>query len=747
MKRLQSFFLSIIITTGLTAQISGRFQAPFFQSGAELLFPLVGGINLPELSEVDLNNDGVQDIYLFDKIGNRQLFFERLDNEEGLNFRFAPEYETYFPKLKEWVLLRDYNGDGVQDIFAFSDQGVGGIIVFTGYYEDDTLRFERFNFNETLNLIFFPVPGTSSRAQVYVSKIDYPSIDDVDCDGDLDIITFAGGGKNIQWFRNTSVENGYGLDSLIFVLEDNCWGGIFESGISNEVDLAAAPGECANDYRSDDIDFRHTGSTLLTFDGDDDGDRELLLGDISFPDMTFLSNGGDCEQTWFNEQDGDFPSGDVPIAIPNFPAAFHLDINNDGKKDLIAANNDILEYGEDYSVCWFYENTGTDEQPVFQLVQRDIFVNQMIDVGSRAHPAVADVNNDGLPDIVLGNQSKYTGSENRESHLFLYLNVGTPIEPAFELIDTDFLQLSQFAGTSHDFAPTFGDLDDDGDLDIIIGDVLGKLYYGENVSQGGGMMQVASFIESYQGINIGFNAVPQLVDANRDGLLDLLIGESSGNINYFQNQGSAEAAFFDNNEETAPNNWFFGQVDTRIIGYPTGYSSPWLFDTEEGLQLITGSQNGQIELYGDIDDNFTGIFPILNENLGNIKEGQNTQVTLADLNNDDLLELIIGNQSGGISIYSTTFPGKEIIPTNSPAKNAFPFDLYPNPGENNLYFHFPEGEKQVKIYNQIGKIVKTFNTSEMNTILAVKSLPFGVYFVRVQMGGGVVCKRWLKGKG
>ena len=95
---------------------------PFFESEHQLSYPLAGGLNLPELSEVDFNNDGMPDIYLFDKSGNRQLFFERTNDGEGLDFRLKAGYEAYFPPLKEWVLLRDYNGDGVQDIFAFSDK-------------------------------------------------------------------------------------------------------------------------------------------------------------------------------------------------------------------------------------------------------------------------------------------------------------------------------------------------------------------------------------------------------------------------------------------------------------------------------------------------------------------------------------------------------------------------------------------------------------------------------------------------
>lgn len=737
------FILSFLFlsTSVLSAQITVPFDAEFTQDAHLLKYPLTGGLNLPQLSTVDLNNDGIQDVYVFDKSGNRQLFFERTSNEVGFNFRLAPEYIEHFPPIKEWVLLRDYNGDGIQDIFAFSDQGAGGIIVYTGYYEDNKINFERFNFNETLNLIYFPVPGSTARAQVYVSKIDYPSIDDVDCDGDLDIVTFGGGGKNIQWFRNTSVEDGYGLDSLTFVLEDRCWGGIYEGGETNAVDLAAAPGECFNNYRTEQLDARHVGSTLLTFDADNDGDRELILGDVSFPQATYLSNGGDCDQAWFNEQDSNFPSYDTPIDIPNFPTVFNLDLDNDGKKDLVACTNDVLEYGEDYEVSWFYQNIGNNENPNFHLLQKNTFTDEMIDVGTGAKPTVADVNADGLPDIIIGNESKYSSGNERKSRLVLYLNVGDQENPSFEAVDNDFLQLSQFDGTTYGFSPSFGDLDHDGDLDVIIGDVLGTLFYGENISNGSGMIQVNSFVANFMDINVGFSATPQLVDANRDGLLDLLVGESNGNINYFENQGTPENAYFDGDETAAPNNWLFGQIDTRVPGYPTGFSCPFLFETDNGLEIITGNKNGQLEHYGAIDANFDGAFPSLDENLLLHPEGAQLHIFMADLNADGLLEILIGNQSGGLSIYQTSFPDKEIVAVKDLNASDFQFSLFPNPASDRIHLLLPRGYKTIRIFNTLGQALSQYQTSAINYNLFIHNLKPGLYFIQVREGKKVVVKK------
>ena len=110
----------------------------------------------------------------------------------------------------------------------------------------------------------------------------------------------------------------------------------------------------------------------------------------------------------------------------------------------------------------------------------------MIDVGTAAHPAFADVNADGLIDLVVGNYGFYTFINSQatftNSRLFLYLNVGTLAAPAFQLTDSDWTGLSQFAPQDYDFSPTFGDIDSDEDLDLLVGNNLGGVYCYRNTA-------------------------------------------------------------------------------------------------------------------------------------------------------------------------------------------------------------------------------------------------------------------------
>lgn len=74
------------------------------------------------------------DLYVFDREGNRQLTFLNTGVLGEASYVFAPQYAANFPRLENWVLLRDYNNDGAMDIFAYPDQPVGGIIVYRGFF-------------------------------------------------------------------------------------------------------------------------------------------------------------------------------------------------------------------------------------------------------------------------------------------------------------------------------------------------------------------------------------------------------------------------------------------------------------------------------------------------------------------------------------------------------------------------------------------------------------------------------------
>ncbi len=723
----------------VNAQSFERLYPEFIHNGTTLKEATVGGLSSPQFSEVDLNNDGIQDLYIYDKIGGLSLTYLNGGTPNQVDYRYAPEYEVNFPNLIEWVLLRDYNGDGIQDIFAYSSTpGIPGIEVYTGFYNDNNqIAFRQNNLQGgQFNIIYYP--GSNGNNNLYVSSVDYPAIDDIDGDGDLDIVTFNVAGGIVELYENQSIEKGFGKDSLDFIIADRCWGKFYESGITKEVDLSSNPDECVLNFQaSEPRNGVHAGSTLLTLDMDNDGDKEVVLGDISFTNLNLVVNGGTPENAFMNAQDIAFPSNNVPTDIPLFPAAFYLDVNNDGIKDLLTSPNLGNDIGETYEVAWFYENTGTNENPVFELRQKDLFTEDMIDYGTGAQPVFVDYNQDGLQDLVVGNKSFFVPGGNRNARVYLYENIGTVTNPKYELKNDDLFGLNIFSQNAWRFTPTFGDLDGDGDLDALIGEEFGNLFYAENTAGEGNPFQFNTATFGYQNIDVGQSSRPQIVDMNRDGLPDLVIGERNGNLNYFENTGTTNNPVFPED----PTNNFFGKVDAREVNQVTGYSVPVVLEMDGAYQLYVGNETGKILVYENIEGNLNGMFNRSNENLGAINVGGEIHPTFADINQDGFLEMAIGNFRGGLTFFKTNL--KSQLTNTQNITDQYDFSIFPNPVDQviTLQLDIALDPRQIRVYNGLGQLVVN---QSFTSKLKVGSLTSGMYILEVLTDGGIVSQQFVK---
>ncbi len=702
---------------------------PVVKSGKLLSNPWVGGFNTPQLASADLNRDGVEDLYVFDREGNVQSAFIAVTQNGKKQYVFNPGFTAKFPALENWVLPRDYNGDNIPDLFAYSDiLGIDGVSVFSGYYEGDTLAFRRISFRGPFGLVPFPLNG-SVLTPIYISKVDLPAVDDMDCDGDLDLLTFNLAGGYAELFQNQSVEKGFGTDSLIFTLQNSCWGGFYESGFTEKVDLAPAPGAC---FRSgfDDlvVNYRHAGSTLLTLDMDGDGDKELILGDVSYNNLNFLRNGGSCKVAWIDQQDNHFPSTDVPVDLPLFPAAYSLDLNFDGIKDLAVSPSSRFG-SENYQAIWFYQNTGTESKPQFRLQQKDFLLDEMIDLGTGANPSFADVNGDGLLDLVIGNQSLFSDGIERNSSLTLFHNTGSATEPQFEFVSSDWLNLSVLEGNSFGFCPAFGDIDQDGDLDLVVGEEAGRLLFAENLAGPGKPMQFGPVVIGYQSIDVGLASVPQIIDLDGDGLADLVIGERSGNVNFFKNIGSKGKPAF----ESTPSNAFLGAVDTRQIGYVSGFSAPVVFSDGDHVQVLCGTEDLGLQLYRIDDPDITKPFVKTSFSLQRKEIGFNSRPALADLNSDGFLDLAVGNNRGGVQLYQT--PWKASMATAVSERSAPScLRVYPNPARLEVQIELPEdfggSLSNTAIYDMQGRKIRQYGPVSQGQTLSLQGIAPGCYLLR-----------------
>jgi len=718
LKNLFLLFFIFCFTSSFSQMILNRDTSlTITENGIAFSSAFSGGINAGQFSEIDLNLDGIMDLVVFDKSGNKISPFV---NDNG-NYIYTPKYRSNFPKAHDWMLLADYNCDGKNDIYTYSS---GGMAI----YENTSTTNLSFSLVTSLVLSDYG----SNNLNIYVSPIDIPAIADIDYDGDLDILTFSILGGFIEYHKNMAMELTGNCDTVAFEFSESCWG-LFYEGLNSYI-LNCLNCQCPTIFNPNTATLKqkHAGSTLLAIDIDNDNDKDLVLGDISYNNLNLLINGGDNQNALMTAIDSVFPQNNNNTIAANmhvYPATYYLDVTNDGVKDLIVTTNS-QNNSENFESCWLYNNTGQNNNPDFNFVQTNFMQSDMIDLGKSAFPTFFDYNNDSLLDLVVGNYGYHVANNDPISSLALFKNTGTKDIPKYELIDRDWQGISTVNLNTNlntpalNISPTFGDLDTDGDEDMILGDADGKLHYFTNHS---GVFTISA--PNYFNIDVGYFSQPQLVDVDRDGLLDIIIGEQDGSLNYCPNSGTVTIAAFD----TIIKNWGGIDVDTNYIS--TGYSSPKLIDSNGVYQLFVGSFTGTIYQFTNIDGNLNGQFLPVISTAANLWDGGKCAFDLADINNDNQAEMILGNLSGGIAYFSSNNSLNDSSITNLLNKKRN-FSIYPNPANNKLTLESSE-IGIIKIKNLLGKTM--YKSRKSNYVLEINTSHFvnGIYILQLN---SISCK-------
>ena len=701
-------------------QAPGLKEIPFFQEGQVLTNPFAGGLNEPQFSRIDLDLDGKQDLVIFDRSGQVILPFVQENN----SWVYDPSFQPLFPSIKNWLLVRDYNGDGLGDLFVDEAEN-SGIQVFTN------TSLERLSFQLT-----YPLLSSDTRVPLFVPSTDIPGIADMNGDGKVDILIFDAAGSYLQLFQNRT-SSGTNSPSLDLSLANSCWGNFREDGLTNEVFL----NEACPTRRVSVRNGLHAGSTITPLPQNDQGLMDVLLGDISFENIVYLHNGGSLENPVIDIANPDFPSLSNPIFLPFFPAAFLLDLNFDGVEDLTIAPN-ASSISDNFDNIWFYPGENQGDSLVFALQQKDFLQNEMVDCGAISHPTTFDYNGDGLLDLVIGNKAYQTGGTFPSASLTLYQNTGSAQNPEFTLIDRNYLDLaSVFSQIIQEVRPAFGDMDGDGDKDLILGDINGQVHLFLNTPEQG----IANFALSefnFRGIDVGQNASPQLVDLDQDNVLDLLIGEGNGTLNFFRNEGTLNSPQF-SSEATIKE---LGGIDVSPECC-TGFSVPFLHKNNDGsLDLRVGSESGELFFFPNISLQQQVFIPADPQGR-NWGIGRRSSPWGVDLDDDGILDWLVGNSRGGIGIFNQP-EGETVSNRNSLKKPSI--RIFPNPSsEAIIYLSLPSTlwneQLFVQVFSPHGSLVGE------NTYFAVRTpklqlgeLAPGVYSVHLHRPSGPTwVLKWL----
>lgn len=748
---LKKSFLLVISVISVTSYSQFGFERyssiDVLKDGILQDFPWAGGMDYCQFSSIDLDFDGVEDLFVFDRTCDKVMTFLQKGGLGESAYEYAPQYEKDFPAdLHHWALLVDYNCDGKKDIFTYRI-GAGRVFMNVG----DEVTGNDFVLSDPL----VKENTFGGEAPLYLSPADIPAIVDVDGDSDLDILAFGVSGTTVYYYKNLSQELYGNCDSLEFERKNECWGRFKEDISSNVVtlwDTLVPP--CRNiDFDDPELPHRqvgigqdrHAGSTVLGIEMDNSGVLDLILGDISYNSLTMLLNTGDevNANSGMDSQDNSFPSTSVSVDLPIFPAAYHVDINNDGIRDLVVSPNSKVG-SENVESVWSYVNEGAELEPDFVYEQTDFLQGEMIEVGTSSLPVLFDHNGDGLKDLLVSSFGQYnTDTENLISKIAYYENVGTAEAPAFEFITDDYQGISALGiGETLTLYPTFGDLDGDGDEDMILGEYLGYCYYMENTGGAGNPAIFNTFILLLNSdgapIHQSTYCYPSLVDIDRDGDIDLVIGRRSGKLQLLENIGIGSYNF----EEVT---YDFGGVD--VSGTSTqGFAVPQFIDIDGEYHLLVGSKRGYIYYYDDIEDNLDGTFHLVDSIVDDVNIGTYSAPAVANLNNNSRLEMVLGNRRGGVALY-------ESAPTSNISlveySNVDQVSIYPNPASDNVTISLgaiTAGElKHTKVYlgNVSGQMLRTITPNANSFSIDLQQFAKGMYLVHIIDDNKVITKKLI----
>ncbi len=264
-----------------------------------------------------------------------------------------------------------------------------------------------------------------------------------------------------------------------------------------------------------------------------------------------------------------------------------------------------------------------------------------VSLHSRTNLTFADIDGDGDLDAFIG---QFTGLLN------YYENTGTAESPVYTLQTGADNPLNNFDAGTH-AAFDFVDIDNDGDLDALVGAGDGQIEFWRNdgTATNPTFNNVTGGDNPFNGIDVGSYANPRFFDIDDDGDLDAFSGNSNGKINYFENTGNADVATYV--ERTGASNPFDG-ID---VGHD---SSIAIADVNgDGLaDALISSRNSSMSLYLNTGTVSQPVFALADqaENpFSSLALSSYAIPTLIDFDGDGYVDLFTRNTAGHVGYYQS----------------------------------------------------------------------------------------------
>jgi len=304
-----------------------------------------------------------------------------------------------------------------------------------------------------------------------------------------------------------------------------------------------------NPFGLTDVGF-YAAPTFTDIDGD--GDLDAFVGNKDGNTLFYRNTGSASNPVFAAPTTNPFGLTDVGL----YAAPTLADIDGDGDLDAFV--------GELLGNTLFYRNTGSASNPVFAAPTTNPFGLTKVP-GYIASPILADIDGDGDLDAFVGNN---------DGNKLFYHNTGSASNPVFAAPTTNPFGLTKVGLYA---APTFADIDGDGDLDAFVGDIGGNTFFYRNTGSANNPVFATPPTNPFGLSNVGLSSKPTFADIDGDGDLDAFVGDFSGNIFFYKNQ-PAPANFppvaVDDSATTAKNTAVSIQVSTLLANDTDPDSNP-----------------------------------------------------------------------------------------------------------------------------------------------------------------------------
>ena len=486
--------LNIVFSQGYVRDVS-PFTVTF--DGEEIFQPFSGGLNQPDPRFIDWNGDGILDCFINDRDGYLQYWEGVADWQFGNIPLFTFVTKTFQDiNVGTWFAFHDFDGDGDEDLLSHTPDSDN-----VSYWSNENGEFELVA-DELLDIDNLPVYG---------GQIVIPAIADIDGDGHIDYFIGDISGR-LAYYKGYGMSAGLPLFELI-------------TSTFEDIQIVWTPS-------------RHGANAVEFYDMDNDNDLDLIWGDFYQPGLFYLENYGTSTNPDFDDllMVTDFPQGtDFVTTGHNIARVVDFDLDGDG--DMVVG---VLSgaYGTEYlDNLYYFQNNGTGENWDYEMITSRLLPG--LDFISGTHPTLTTNCNSNAVEIWIGTDSD-SANLNWNGSIYYLNNNGSAAEPA--LVGDG---VKWFTQIGNNLVPAFFNFNNDGGEELFVGEFNGKLYKIDQYQDYPFFCIFGDPEADFLNIDLSGRATPSFGDIDQDGDDDLAVGDKNGVIHIYWNQGSADSAVFD----------------------------------------------------------------------------------------------------------------------------------------------------------------------------------------------------------